>query len=281
MLSYIEILRPLNGLMAILAVIIGAIVAGVPFSPLHMGIIFASLAAFLQSGAGMVLNDYFDREIDKINRPLRAIPSGRISPNAAKFYAVALFAASLIFAWMINIYAFALATFNLIVFFIYAYDLKKTPYGHFVVSYLVASVYIFASLIAEKVSALIIILSCLAFLANAGREIAKGIEDFRGDKKMKAKTFEIEFGKENAAVAGIFLTAAAIFLSPAPLWFGIKLNYIFVVAIADLIFVYCSYLLFKSRTETLEIAAKTSAAAQKFYKIGMIVALAAFVAGIL
>ena len=281
MIAYIEILRPANGIMAIAAVVVAAAVAGVSFNPLHAGIILAALATFFQLGAGNVINDYFDRDIDKINKPLRAIPSRRISPANAKIYAGGLFALSLIFAWLINFYAFGFAAFNYLVSYFYSANMKKTWLGHFVVSYLVASPAIFAALITESVPAANLILFGLIFLINTGREIAKGIEDFRGDKKFKAKTLEIDFGKEKAAAVGIAFTLAGILLSPAPIYFGLKFNYIYTIAFADLIFAYCCYLLWKTREETLEIAEKTCAAAQKFYKIGMIVALVAFVVGIL
>ena len=281
MLAYIEILRPLNALMTIVGVVIGAAIAGVPFNPLHLGIIFAALATFLQLGAGNTINDYFDREIDKINKPLRPIPSRRISPANAKIYAGGLFALSLIFAWLINIYAFAFAVFSLIVSYFYSANLKKTWLGHFVVSYLVASPAIFAALITESVPAVNWLLFGLIFLINTGREIAKGIEDFRGDKKFHAHTLEIEAGKEKAAVVGIVFTAAGILLSPLPIYFGLKFNYIYLAALADLVYLYCAFLLFKSRKETLDDAAKTGAQAQKLFKIGMLVSMIAFVAGIL
>ncbi len=281
MFAYIEILRPVNAVMTIVGVVVAAAIAGVPFNPLHLGIIFAALAAFLQLGAGNVINDYFDLEIDKINKPLRPIPSGRISPANAKIYAAFLFAVSLVFAWLINIYAFAFAFFNLIVSYFYSANLKKTWLGHFVVSYLVASPAIFSALITESVPMPNLLLFGLIFLINTGREIAKGIEDFRGDKKFKAHTFEIEVGKEKAAIAGIIFTLAGILLSPLPIYFGIKFNYIYLIALADLIYLYCAFLLFKSRKETLEEAAKTGARAQKFFKIGMAIAMVAFIAGIL
>ncbi len=281
MFAYLEILRPVNGLMAVLAVLVGAAVAGVPLSPLHAGIIFAALAVFLQSGAGMVNNDYFDLEIDKINKPLRPIPSGRVSPRNAKIYAGGLFALSLIFAYLINFYALGLAAFNVAVTYLYSSYFKRTPYGHLIVSYLVGSVYIFASLITEKIPAVILILSGLAFFVNFAREIAKGIEDLKADKKLGAKTLEVEWGKEKAAVAGIALTAIGILLSPLPIYFGIKFNYVYLAAAADLIFLYCAYLLWKTREQTLLEAETTGSEAQKFFKIGMIVALAAFVVGIL
>ncbi|PKM92058.1 MAG: digeranylgeranylglyceryl phosphate synthase, partial [Euryarchaeota archaeon HGW-Euryarchaeota-1] len=40
--------------------------------------LIAAAAIFLFSSAGNVLNDYFDREIDKINHPERPIPSNRV-----------------------------------------------------------------------------------------------------------------------------------------------------------------------------------------------------------
>ncbi|HLE07470.1 MAG TPA: geranylgeranylglycerol-phosphate geranylgeranyltransferase [archaeon] len=283
MFAYIEILRPVNAVMTVVGVIVAAAIAGVPFNPLHAGIIFAALATFLQLGAGNTINDYFDREIDKTNKPLRPIPSGRISPQNAKIYAGILFAVSLALAWLMNIYAFAFAVFSLIVSYFYSANLKKTWLGHFVVSYLVASPAIFAALITESVPATNLLLFGLIFLINTGREVAKGIEDFKGDKKFHAHTLEIESGIERAAVVGIVFTLAGILLSPLPTVYGMRINtnYIYVIIVADIIFLYCAHLLFKSRKETLDEAAKIGARAQKFFKIGMAMAMVAFVAGIL
>mgnify|MGYP001587684783 CR=1 FL=1 len=249
--------------------------------PLHLGIIFAAVAAALQLGAGNAINDYFDREIDKIGKPLRPIPSGRISPANAKIYAAALFALSLVFAGMINIYAFLLAAFNIFVSYIYSAHFKKTPYGHFVVSYMIGSMPIFASLIAEKIPPAIFLLAGMNFFANLMREVAKGIEDYKADKKLGARTLEIEFGKEKAAAVGIGAAAIGILLSPLPIYFGLNFNYIFVSAIADLVFAYCAYLLWKSREETLVEAETTGEKVQKYSKLGMIISLVAFAVGIL
>lgn len=48
--------------------------------------------------AGMVWNDYFDREEDAKTRPFRPIPSGRISPTAVKFIGCLLLIGGLVFA---------------------------------------------------------------------------------------------------------------------------------------------------------------------------------------
>ena len=54
---------------------------------------FIFLIILTITGAGNVINDYYDREIDAINQPSRPIPSGKISPGHARIYAVFLFLA--------------------------------------------------------------------------------------------------------------------------------------------------------------------------------------------
>lgn len=50
--------------------------------------------------AGMVLNDYFDREQDTRERPFRPIPSGRVSERTAQRLGLGLLAAGVILGWL-------------------------------------------------------------------------------------------------------------------------------------------------------------------------------------
>ena len=81
--QFIELLRPINSLMAATAVFIGGLVVGGEFvvhmTELHLAII----VTFIITGAGMAINDYFDREIDFLNKRYRPIPSGKISMREA------------------------------------------------------------------------------------------------------------------------------------------------------------------------------------------------------
>jgi 4-hydroxybenzoate polyprenyltransferase len=63
----IEILRPINGLMGALTVIIGILNTriGIELFTLIFNIIFGVLTYFFISGSSMVINDYYDIEIDK------------------------------------------------------------------------------------------------------------------------------------------------------------------------------------------------------------------------
>jgi protoheme IX farnesyltransferase len=67
------------------------------------------------SAAADTLTGYNDRDIDAIMDRTRGrpIPSGRISPKHALEFGLILAAISLIFAWLINIWAFALMAFGL------------------------------------------------------------------------------------------------------------------------------------------------------------------------
>ncbi|MDD4447831.1 MAG: UbiA family prenyltransferase, partial [Methanothrix sp.] len=70
MRAYWEILRPFNCMMAAAAAIIGLAIAR-GLDPLAAALIF--LTVFLITGAGNAINDYYDRDIDAINRPGRPI----------------------------------------------------------------------------------------------------------------------------------------------------------------------------------------------------------------
>lgn len=95
---YVEIIRPGNVIMAIIAVILVAILE----KSIDVPIILAMLAVFFAMSGGNVINDYFDYKIDLINKPQRPIPSGRISLNNAKNYAYLLFIVAAIIGFIIS-----------------------------------------------------------------------------------------------------------------------------------------------------------------------------------
>jgi 4-hydroxybenzoate polyprenyltransferase len=61
-------------------------------------------------GGGVVLNDYFDRQLDARERPERPIPSGRVPPGAAAGLGAALLAAGVIAATRATMVAAIVAT---------------------------------------------------------------------------------------------------------------------------------------------------------------------------
>jgi len=65
-------------------------------------IILGALMAAVLNAASNVLNQIFDLENDRINKPERMLPSGRISLKAAAVFSLLLYVAALVLAWMVS-----------------------------------------------------------------------------------------------------------------------------------------------------------------------------------
>lgn len=74
-------------------VLAAVVLSGTPFSWPNFLIISVSLS-FFYSG-GMSLNDIFDAEIDRVEKPFRPLPSHRISLRTAKLFTTFLFGVAL------------------------------------------------------------------------------------------------------------------------------------------------------------------------------------------
>ena len=266
MLSYLKILRPSVVLLSAFAVFVGSLIVGY-YQPFQ--IFIAVLVASLIAGAGNVTNDYYDYEIDKINKPKRTIPSGKLKRKNAAYYAVILYViANTLALLFLNRFMILLAFLNTIITFFYAWKIKKTPFGHFIDSWLASSTFLFGALFVE-ISSTIIFLFSVSYLANLGREITKGIEDMEGDKKSGVQTLPVVTGKVFASWVAVFFIIFAIVISFIPYLFNLlSINYLFLVILSDLIFVFsCFILLFNP------------AKSQKIMKIAMFVAIIAFLIG--
>lgn len=79
--GYLELLRPPNVVTAIADVLAGYAVAG---RMNHRALLWLLAATSCLYAGGIVLNDFFDRHLDAVERPERPIPSGRVAaPRAA------------------------------------------------------------------------------------------------------------------------------------------------------------------------------------------------------
>lgn len=230
---------------------------------------FISVA--LLCAAGNIFNDYFDLESDCINKPNRPIPSGRIQKKEAMALGLLLAFFGIASAFRLNSGALILAAVNITMLYIYSRIKETTPFGNFIVAYLAGSVFLFGGLAANSIKS-VWILALLSGLATLAREITKDIEDVKGDKFRKT-TLATYYGDKTAGmIAGVVLIVS-IFLSILPLQLHLfSKNYLYVIFVADCIFAYCAYRLVADPT-------KYAADNARLEKVGMWVALAAFIAG--
>ncbi len=270
MKPYIEILRPVNAFMALIAVVLMAFINSYYKIPIVIGMI----AVFLATGAGNVINDYYDYEIDKINKPNRPIPSGKIKQENALYYSLILFLISIILGFIISIEVGLIVVICTILMILYAYDFKKRVLlGNLTVSLLTALTFVFGGVIVSDVYTGII-LGIFAFLMTLSREIVKDTEDIIGDKKENAKTFPIVYGAKKSVYLAAILNIITCVLSPLLYLYGIfSIGYLIIVLVADIIFIYSAVSILKDySTENLH---KIS----KYMKIAMFIAFISFAFG--
>ncbi|MCL2156873.1 MAG: UbiA family prenyltransferase [Methanobrevibacter sp.] len=287
--AYLEIIRPGNAVMAVIAVILIGIIAQNFSYPL----IFGMIAVFLATAGGNVINDYFDYKIDAINKPNRPIPSGRISLKNSYIYASLLFGASALFGIVIgcmlnNFVPTLIVALSLLLMYYYAKNLKKiTLIGNIAISFLTGLCFIFAGVILGldtlsnqlNISSLSIIYTSLylgffAIVMSMAREITKDMEDVEGDKLEGAKTFPITYGNKKSSILTVFFIVLASVLSPILYFNGIfNVFFLVILSIAIAIFLYGAYEILKDQTP--ENCKKVS----KLIKIGMMIAFISFATG--
>lgn len=149
---------------------------------------------------GNVLNDFFDLEIDKINKPNRSLPSGKIPPNLALSFAILLLLSGISIASQFSTQLFIISIFAASLISIYDWRLKRLPLvGNFVVSLVSGMTFLYAGAIVTNVREALVP-AFLGFFFHLAREILKDIEDVKGDKKDGAKTFPIQYGILNSKI---------------------------------------------------------------------------------
>lgn len=192
------------------------------------------LATLLICAGGYIINDYFDVEIDAVNKPDKQIVGKFIAPKKAfNAYLMLSFLGLAIGAYL----SFAIHFQNMITIFViiivllylYSTTFKGIAFlGNFIVSLFAAMSIIIVVLfepslyrlgrpgdyyIANLCIQFVNWIALFAFSLTMVREIVKDIQDIEGDKKHGGKTIPVIWGKRNAAFIGSFfllLTTVAL-----------------------------------------------------------------------
>jgi len=248
--AYLTLIRPPNTIMIGLAVVIGEVIAIAPRLPGISDAVFGFLTASLMMAGTMIANDIYDVEIDRVNSPQRPLASGTVRTRDAAVLSVVLSAAAIGFAALLGLWTFLTALLALALMIYYNTRGKKTGLiGNAVVSFNVALPLFYGGLAVGSIRPLLFIFSVVAFLANFGREVAKGIADVKGDSLRHVRTLAVVKGTRAAALAsaGLFVTAVLLSFLP-PYLERISWLYFPIVIVADLGFLYSAYRLVGNQT---------------------------------
>jgi len=272
-------MRPVNCLMMGLAVIVGAFISTHAFTFNYetiVRLVLGFVTAFTLTGASMVINDYYDRDIDAINEPTRPIPSGIIKPRESIILTAALMTIGLFSATMTNIICVLMALASWAISLTYSTVGKRTGLpGNLLVSTCISTPFIYGgAVLTGNIECTTILFAALAFLANTGREIIKGIADIEGDRTRGIKTIAILHGPKSAAQIASAFFILAVLLSPLPIVLKLTgIGFLPPLIIADIGFIASSISLMREQTKENAKKIKNRAL------IWMLLGLIAFISG--
>lgn len=245
----INISRPELTLAGGLCVLTGQIITLQSFPSIFVGLM-GFLTGFFISGSAIVLNDYFDYEVDKINSPSRPIPSGEVSLFEALILTAILAAAGFLTAGLLGTTALVFAVFIWMVAVMYNWRYKESGLlGNMMVGLSVAWFFIFGGATVGGIGNVMIwIWGAMAFVFDLGEEIASDVMDMEGDRKRSVRTIAILRGETFAMYVSTLLFMLFIALSVIlVLMSGMNWIYLVLVIPSDTVILYLSLKLLKSQ----------------------------------
>jgi|SRR6185312_14855519 len=255
---YIRLVRPVNLFIILFTVYVIRFAYILPlqnfkyasFSVDEVTYALFALSFILVAAAGYIINDYYDVELDAINKPDKVIIGKTISPERA----LRLYVILNVIALCTGFYSCCAAgypSFSLLFVFyavslwIYSYKLKSTFLaGNVLVAICLAlvplsAIYLQSDVdeIADNIDAVHYFawgLAVFAFLINLIREIVKDMQDAEGDAALGCKTIPIVLGNRKTKIVVQLLVALIIFL------LGIFQYFIRVAEKNTLVIIYCA-----------------------------------------
>jgi 4-hydroxybenzoate polyprenyltransferase len=200
------------------------------------------IATVFITAGGYAINDYFDRKIDRVNKPQSLVVGRLIFPRHAMAYHLFFSIAGVILGTWVAIRSgelyLSLVFFmvsGLLWFYSTIYK-RELLLGNIIVALLTALVPFlvllfelpllarnYGSAVSQPTHYLMILVlgfSLFAFLLNLVREIVKDAEDFEGDRAYGKKTIAVIWGVKTARWISVSLIGLAILLLTfAWLWF--------------------------------------------------------------
>ena len=190
--GFAQLARPLNCLIVFISIFLGGAVTGAvhPFDHLFL----AALSGLLIMAGGNAINDFFDLEIDRINKPRRPLPSGIVRPGIALVYALVLSFFGIFLSLFINPPCVFIAIVTALLLFIYSWKLKRTVlWGNFTVAFFSGLAFVYGGLAVNRMREALLV-GVFSFLFHFAREIIKDIEDMEGDTSDGVVTLPIRYG---------------------------------------------------------------------------------------
>jgi geranylgeranylglycerol-phosphate geranylgeranyltransferase len=218
----VRVLRPMNVLMMGAGVAVGGVLAtgGSALAGVAGGAVLLAMASAASIGAAAnAINDVFDLDIDRINRPDRPLPSGEVSVRAARTAWAGFSALGVGLAALLSVPHLLVAVASVALLYGYSARLKRRPLvGNLAVAAVLGLAIPYgggaALLGASGRLGPALLGGAFAFAVTLARELAKDIEDMAGDAADGAQTLPLRAGVGPAAWLAAATSLAAVVALP-------------------------------------------------------------------
>jgi len=244
----IRLFRPDLSLAAGLCTVGGQIIAAGRRAPLP-GTLLGFLCAFGCSGSALVVNDYFDYDVDCINAPDRPLPSGAVTRKEAWVLAVLLSVIGLASAALLGPLCFFFGAIFWIIGFLYNWRFKESGLpGNLMVSSSVAFTFVLGGMsVGQPWNVLVWVFAMMAFFIDLGEEITGDALDMDGDLKRDARSVARAKGKQFALRLAVALWGLVILLGWIPVLTGLMgIGYQITMLAVDALILYFSIRLMRT-----------------------------------
>ena len=245
----VRIFRPELPMAAGICVTTGQVLSSGRLPSMTTGIL-GFLCAFALSSSALILNDYFDYEVDLINAPDRPLPSGAVSRLDVIGLTVLTTLVGLSSALALGLTALLISILFWLIGFLYNWRYKQTGLpGNLMVSTSVGVTFILGAVTMQAPwNSIVWTFALMAFCVDLGEEIAGDAMDMEGDRKRGSRSIALLKGKRLALQITITLWCLVVLLSFLPAimgWLGI--SYLIPILITDGWLIYFSFRLWKSQ----------------------------------
>jgi geranylgeranylglycerol-phosphate geranylgeranyltransferase len=271
--AYLQLSRPVNVLITFVSIPVACWISS-KTSYSWLLFFFAGITGALVASGANAINDAFDIEIDRINRPDRPLPRGELTPRNARLMWLIVSTAALGINLFLNLGAFLIVLLSIVLLYFYSARLKRTILiGNIVIGLMTGMAFIYGGVVVDNVERAIVP-AIFAFFLNLARELLKDIEDIEGDRRENAVTLHIKYGIKRSLVLATISLLILIGTTIAALRYDLYHSaFLFIVLVADCLI--CVSMILMWRDNSLKTIRRVST----ILKLSMIVGLFSIIAG--
>jgi geranylgeranylglycerol-phosphate geranylgeranyltransferase len=212
-LATIEIVRPHNMIAAAGCILAAYWLSGGSDPSV---VVWPAVFTALVTGLGNLINDYWDADIDRVNKPGRPIPSGRLSRRSVHraYWFLTIAVAAGMLARLHGPLLFLILSWHVLLYYYARRGKRVAAVGNLLISAIAASAFVGGAALAGDFRRIPFAVF-YAFLLVLGRELVKGAEDIDGDRQAGAGTLAVRLGPEKTALWSA--TVLLVFVASVPI----------------------------------------------------------------